>query len=77
MVQVMGRKPGELVHTLGDAHIYLNQIQPLQEQLEQTPRPFPKIQINPDKKTIDDFVYDDLDVLGYHPFKAISMKMAV
>jgi thymidylate synthase len=59
MVQVMGRKPGELVHTLGDAHIYLNQIQPLQEQLEQTPRPFPKIQINPDKKNNDDLIVEN------------------
>ena len=80
MAHVTGRKPGELVHTLGDAHVYLNHIEPLEEQLERTPRPFPKLQIqnDPDRtKTIDDFTYEDLDVLGYHPYKAISMKMAV
>lgn len=77
VAQATGRKPGELVHTLGDAHVYLNHIEPLQEQLERSPRPFPKIQINPEKKGIDDFVYEDFKVIGYHPFKAISMKMAV
>ena len=77
MAQVTGRKPGELVHTLGDAHVYLNHIEPLQEQLQRVPRPFPKLQINPDKKNIDDFVYEDLKVFGYHPYKKISMKMAV
>jgi dihydrofolate reductase / thymidylate synthase len=78
IAHVTGRKPGELVHTLGDAHVYLNHIQPLQEQLEREPRPFPKLYINPEKtKSIDDFCYEDLEVVGYHPHKAISMKMAV
>ncbi|KAG7336572.1 thymidylate synthase [Nitzschia inconspicua] len=77
MAHVTGRKPGELIHTLGDAHVYMNHIQPLQEQLEREPRPFPKLYINPSKTNIDDFVYDDLTVVGYNPHKAISMKMAV
>jgi dihydrofolate reductase/thymidylate synthase len=77
LAHVTGRKPGELVHTLGDAHVYLNHIEPLQEQLQRTPRPFPKLTINPEKKGIDDFVYEDLKVIGYHPYKSISMKMAV
>jgi len=74
-----GRKPGELVHTLGDAHVYLNHIEPLREQLERTPRPFPKLFIeDPDRtKTIDDFVYEDLHVVGYHPYGKVAMKMAV
>eukprot|EP00537_Pseudo-nitzschia_pungens_P001396 CAMPEP_0172378572 /NCGR_PEP_ID=MMETSP1060-20121228/69491_1 /TAXON_ID=37318 /ORGANISM="Pseudo-nitzschia pungens, Strain cf. cingulata" /LENGTH=537 /DNA_ID=CAMNT_0013106293 /DNA_START=122 /DNA_END=1735 /DNA_ORIENTATION=+ len=74
-----GRKPGELVHTLGDAHVYLNHIEPLREQLERTPRPFPKLFIeDPDRtKTIDDFVYEDLHVVGYHPHGKVAMKMAV
>ena len=74
-----GRKPGELVHSLGDAHVYLNHIEPLQEQLERTPRAFPKLFIDdPDKnKTIDDFVYEDLHVVGYHPHGKVAMKMAV
>ena len=77
IAHVTGRKPGEFVHTLGDAHVYLNHIQPLQEQLQRTPKPFPKLYINPDKKDIDDFVYEDLQVMGYNPFKSIQMKMAV
>jgi dihydrofolate reductase/thymidylate synthase len=79
MAHVTGRKPGELVHTLGDAHVYLNHIEPLQEQLQREPRPFPKLVIDDpeNNKTIDDFKYEDLHVLGYNPHKAISMKMAV
>jgi dihydrofolate reductase/thymidylate synthase len=80
VAHVTGRKPGDLVHTLGDAHVYLNHIEPLKEQLERTPRAFPKLFIDDDPetaKTIDDFSYQDLHVVGYHPFEKISMKMAV
>jgi dihydrofolate reductase/thymidylate synthase len=83
IAHVTGRKPGELVHTLGDAHVYMNHIEPLKEQLERTPRPFPKLfiddNVGDDKtpKTIDDFTYEDLHVVGYHPHEKISMKMAV
>ena len=83
IAHVTGRKPGELVHTLGDAHVYMNHIEPLQEQLDRTPRPFPKLFIDDNndndkkKKTIDDFSYKDLHVIGYHPHEKISMKMAV
>mmetsp|Transcript_9406 Transcript_9406/g.22221 ORF Transcript_9406/g.22221 Transcript_9406/m.22221 type:complete len:522 (+) Transcript_9406:3-1568(+) len=77
VAHVTGRKAGDLVHSLGDAHVYLNHMEPLQEQLERTPRPFPKIFLNPDKKDIDDFKYEDINVVGYHPMKAVSMKMAV
>ncbi|OEU06099.1 Thymidylat_synt-domain-containing protein, partial [Fragilariopsis cylindrus CCMP1102] len=83
IAHVTGRKPGELVHTLGDAHVYMNHIEPLKEQLERTPRPFPKLfiddNVGDDKtpKSIDDFTYEDLHVVGYHPHEKISMKMAV
>ena len=77
IAHVTGRKAGDLVHSLGDAHVYMNHIEPLQEQLEREPRPFPKLVINKQTDNIDDIVYDDLDVLGYHPYKSISMKMAV
>lgn len=79
VAHVTGRKPGDLVHTLGDAHVYLNHIEPLKEQLERSPRAFPKIFIDdPEKtKTIDDFTYKDLHVVGYNPYEKISMKMAV
>jgi len=80
VAHVTGRKSGDLVHTLGDAHVYLNHIEPLKEQLDRTARAFPKIYIDDDSetpKTIDDFTYQDLHVVGYHPYEKISMKMAV
>ncbi|GAX15155.1 dihydrofolate reductase / thymidylate synthase [Fistulifera solaris] len=77
IAQVTGRKPGEFVHVIGDAHIYLNHVDALKEQLEREPRPFPKLKINPEKTHIDDFEFSDFEVVGYHPHKAISMKMAV
>jgi len=77
IAQVTGRKAGDLVHTIGDAHIYLNHVDALKEQLKRKPREFPTLKINPDKKGIDDFVYDDFEVIGYNPHKAIKMKMAV
>jgi dihydrofolate reductase/thymidylate synthase len=77
VAHVTGRKAGDLVHTIGDAHIYLNHVEALQEQLKRKPRDFPTLEINPDKKGIDDFSYEDFTVKDYHPHKAIKMKMAV
>jgi len=77
IAQVCGLEAGELVHTIGDAHVYLNHIEPLKEQLERTPRAFPRLEINPEKKEIDSFVYSDLKVEGYDPWPTIKMKMAV
>lgn len=77
IAHVTGRKPGDFVHTIGDAHIYLNHIDALKEQLDRPPRAFPKIKINPEKKNIDDFEFSDFEVIGYKPHKTIKMKMAV
>jgi dihydrofolate reductase/thymidylate synthase len=77
IAHVTGRKPGDFVHVIGDAHVYLNHVEALQEQLKRHPREFPTIKINPDKKDIDSFVYDDFEVVGYTPHKTIKMKMAV
>jgi dihydrofolate reductase/thymidylate synthase len=87
VAHVCGLQAGDLVHSLGDAHVYLNHIGPLQEQLARTPRPFPKLYIDPHgmkaatngfgSGNIDGFEYGDLLVVGYNPHKAISMKMAV
>merc|ERR1712176_1342613 len=71
VAKVTGRKPGEFVHTIGDAHVYLNHIDALKEQLERLPRAFPKLVINKDKVNIDDFVYEDLKIVGYHSHKTI------
>jgi thymidylate synthase len=75
IAHLAGRKPGQLVHRLGDANVYLNHIQPLQERLQREPRPFPKLYNTKQMNIIDDFIYDDLTVVGYHPQEAISMKM--
>lgn len=77
IAHVTGRKPGDFIHTIGDAHVYMNHIDALKEQLERPPRAFPKIRINPEKKHIDDFEYSDFEVIGYKPHKTIKMKMAV
>jgi len=77
IAQATGRKPGDFVHTIGDAHVYLNHVDALKEQLQRSPRAFPKLKINPDKKNIDDFEFSDFEVIGYKPHKTIKMKMAV
>jgi thymidylate synthase len=67
------------VHVLGDAHVYNDHIDALQEQLKREPRPFPRLMIRerPDLTSIDGFVADDLVLVGYEPHGIIRMKMAV
>lgn len=77
MAHVCGLKPGEFVHTIGDAHIYLNHVEALKKQLERNPRAFPTLKINPEKTDIDSFVYEDFELLDYFPHKPIKMDMAV
>lgn len=77
IAHVTGRKAGDFIHTIGDAHVYLNHVDALKEQLKRNPREFPKLKINPEKKKIDDFNFDDFEVVGYKPHKTIKMKMAV
>jgi len=77
MAQVCGLKPGEFVHTLGNAHVYQNHVEPLKTQLERTPRPFPMLKINPEVKDIDGFSFSDFELVGYDPHKKIEMQMAV
>eukprot|EP00586_Coscinodiscus_wailesii_P003814 CAMPEP_0172478276 /NCGR_PEP_ID=MMETSP1066-20121228/2119_1 /TAXON_ID=671091 /ORGANISM="Coscinodiscus wailesii, Strain CCMP2513" /LENGTH=493 /DNA_ID=CAMNT_0013237701 /DNA_START=87 /DNA_END=1568 /DNA_ORIENTATION=- len=77
IAHVTGRKPGDFVHVIGDAHVYLNHVEALEQQLTRLPRAFPKLLIKGDKKDIDDFCYEDFEVVGYCPHKRIKMKMAV
>ena len=77
LAQVTGLKAGEFVHTIGDAHVYLDHVEPLKEQLRREPRPFPVLKINPAVKDIDSFSYDDFTVEDYVPHKTIKMKMSV
>jgi thymidylate synthase len=77
MAHVTGRKAGDFIHTIGDAHVYLNHVEALEEQLTRRPRPFPKLKIKKQTSDIDSFAYDDFEVVGYKPHKTIKMKMAV
>ena len=65
------------MHTLGDAHVYTNHCDALEEQLKREPRPFPKLRINRKVTSIDDFKMDDLELEGYKPHPKIKMEVAV
>ena len=77
IAEVCGLKPGEFIHIIGDAHIYLNHIEPLKEQLKREPRPFPKLSFKRKVTDIDDFKYEDFNLEGYKPYKKIQMEMSI
>lgn len=77
IAQVTGLKVGEFIHTFGDAHIYLNHMDQVDEQLSREPRPLPTMAINPDIKDIDDFTYDDFTLENYNPHPPIKAQIAV
>ena len=77
VAQVCGYKPGEFVHTLGDAHIYSNHYEQVALQTQREPRPFPTMTINPAKTDIDDFVYEDFELSGYDPHPSIKGQITV
>jgi len=77
IAQVCGYEPGDFVHTFGDVHIYSNHMEQIHLQLERTPRPLPTMVLNPDRKDIFDFVYDDFELLHYNPHPAIKGQVAI
>ncbi|XP_043223338.1 thymidylate synthase-like [Amphibalanus amphitrite] len=77
IAHVTGLKPGEFVHSTGDTHVYLNHVEPLKEQLQRQPRPFPRLRIARAVQNIEDFTMDDFVLEGYDPHKKIHMDMAV
>ncbi|MBD5301569.1 MAG: thymidylate synthase [Bacteroides sp.] len=77
MAQVCGLRPGDFIHTLGDAHIYTNHLNQVDEQLSRTPRSLPRMIINPEVKSIFDFKYDDFHLEGYDPWPAIKGEVSV
>ncbi|MET0680420.1 MAG: thymidylate synthase, partial [Burkholderiales bacterium] len=77
VAQVTGLRPGEFVHTLGDAHLYLNHLEQAREQLGRTPRPFPRLRLNPAVTDIFGFEYEDFTLEGYNPHPAIKAPIAV
>src|SRR5437016_3727925 len=77
MAQATGLEPGEFIHTLGDAHLYLNHVDQARLQLTRDPRPLPAVKLNPAVRSIFDFQFQDLILEGYQPHPHISAKVAV
>ncbi|MGI6218445.1 MAG: thymidylate synthase [Bacteroidaceae bacterium] len=75
--QVTGLKPGEFIHTLGDAHIYLNHLEQVRLQLTREPRPLPQMRLNPEVKDLFGFRYEDFHLEGYDPHPHIAGVVSV
>ena len=75
--QVVGIPPGDFVHTFGDVHTYSNHQEQIKEQLKRKPRPFPKVKLNPNIKNIDDFKFEDIEVIDYNPYPSIRGEVTV
>lgn len=77
LAQVTGLKVGDFVHTLGDAHLYVNHLEQVKTQLERDPLPLPTLKLNPEIENIDDFKFEDIELLNYQHHPAIRAPIAV
>lgn len=77
MARTTGLEPGEFIHTLGDAHIYLNHIDQVKLQLTREPFPLPEMNLNPEVTNIFDFTYDDFELVGYESHPHIKGEISV
>src|SRR5262249_53540080 len=77
MAQVTGLKPGDFVHTFGDAHLYLNHLEQADLTLSRPPRALPEMKINPAVSSLFDFKYEDFELTGYDPHPHIKAPVAV
>jgi thymidylate synthase len=77
LAQVTGYRPGEFVHTLGDAHLYLNHLEQAELQLSRAPYPAPRLVLNPAVRSIFDFCYEDFELRDYRYHPAIRAPIAV
>lgn len=77
VAQVCDLKPGEFVHTFGDLHIYLNHLDQVKLQLSREPRKLPTMSINPERKAITDFVFEDFELKDYDPHPTIKAPIAI
>ena len=77
MAQVTGLQAGDFIHTLGDAHIYLNHLEQVRLQLSREPRPLPRMELNPAVKDLFAFQYEDFNLTGYDPHPHIAGAVSV
>ncbi len=77
VAQVTGLRPGDFVHTFGDLHIYVNHLEQVREQLSREPRPLPVRRLNPERRELEEFRYDDFVLEGYDPWPAIKGEVSV
>ncbi|KAM7347901.1 thymidylate synthase [Cochliomyia hominivorax] len=77
IAHITGLKPGDFIHTTGDTHVYKSHIEPLKVQLKRKPRSFPKLHIKRQVTDIEDFKFEDFEVVDYKPYPKIEMEMAV
>ena len=77
IAKAAGLVPGELIHTLGDAHVYSNHVGPLEEQLKRTPRAFPAIVFKREREFLEHYECEDIEIVDYDPLATIKMEMAV
>lgn len=77
VAQSTGKMPGDFVHSFGDVHLYLNHMEQAHEQLTRTPRAFPRMKLNPERRNLFDFQFEDFTLEGYEPHPAIRASVAV
>ena len=77
LAQVSGLEAGEFVHTFGDAHLYMNHLEQVDLQLAREPRPLPAMTLNPEVRSLFDFVFEDFELTGYDPHPHIRAEVAV
>jgi len=77
VAQVVGLKPGDFVHTFGDVHLYSNHVEQARLQLLREPRPLPRMTLNPERRELSEFVYEDFQLDGYDPHPVIRAAVAV
>jgi thymidylate synthase len=77
IARTAGLQAAEFIHTLGDAHLYLNHLEQARLQLTRDPRPLPRLELSPEVRSVFDYVYDDIKIVGYDPHPAIKAPIAV